>query len=190
MERDEVNMKLLALYADENANPEKKRRHQRKRIDKVKLRATKRAFRQQRFLYKEARSFRVPQAQKDRIYEVMNRKTELKAYLAECKYRKRHEHPHSRKAKRAIRKEIKNTKKRLQYAERDFDIFMTKASKRSKRTPDPKIQFVWFLLLVAIVCGATFGFTFAMSHKEQIISLAKKAISYVGNIVSNYIANR
>ncbi|MBQ9070099.1 MAG: hypothetical protein IJY23_01950, partial [Clostridia bacterium] len=187
IERDEVNMRLLTLYADENANPEKKRKTQRDRIDKIKRKASRREYRKQRFLYKEAASFRVPLAQKDRIYEVMNRKIELRAYLAECKYRKRHEHPGNKRAKRAIKKQIKNTKKRLKYAERDLDILMTKASRRSKRTPNPKIQFLWLLLIVAILALCVFGVSFALSNKDGIINLAKKVLKYGVDLIKPYI---
>ena len=183
MERDEVNMKLLNLYADENANPEKKNNTQRKRIDKVKLRATRRVFKKQKFLYKEARSFRVPQAQKDRIYEIMNRKIALKAYLAECKYRKRHESGNA-KARRAIKKAIRDTKQKIKYCDHDFDVFMTKASRRSRRTPDKRVQFIWTLLLVAMICAGTFGYVYFMSHKAEILEMLGQYISKLGEFTS------
>ena len=185
MERDEVNMRLLTLYADENANPEKKNTTQRKRIDRIKLRVSRRTFRKQRFLYREAKSYRVPQAQKDRIYEVMNRKTSLKAYLAECKYRKRHEHGNA-KARRTIRKQIRETKRKLRYCECDLDVFMTKASKRSRRTPDKRIQFLWWLVLVALVCAGTMGYVFAMSHKTEILDAIGKGMAKIGELISHF----
>ena len=184
MERDEVNMRLLTLYADENANPEKKRNTQRKRIDKIKLRASKRSFRKQRFLYREARSFRVPQAHKDRIYEVMNRKTELRAYLAECKYRKRHEKSGTMKSRRVIRQEIRDTKRKLRYCERDLDIFMTKASKRSKRTPKKIAQFFWTLALIALTVGVVYGYIYLMSNKDAVGQWITDTIAKLGGFIT------
>jgi hypothetical protein len=183
LQRDEVNMRLLTMYAEENANPERKRKTNRSRIAKVKLKAAKRSFNKQFTLYKVASKYRVPEAEKERIYEIMNRKIELRSYLAECKFRKRHEHPRVRKAKKAIRTQIKDTKLKLKYAERDFKKFMRKASKRSARTPSVKIQLLWclvLLMMVAIVGGGVYLF---IQHKDLIFSYVSKYIGYLQQLI-------
>jgi hypothetical protein len=185
MQRDEVNMRLLTIYAEENANPRKKRRSHRRRIAALKLRAARRSFRKQYKLYRLASKYRVPEAEKERIYEIMNVKIELQAYLAECRWRKRHEHPNKRAAKRTLKTEIKNTKLRLKYAERDFDRFMTKAGRRSRRTPNPKIQFLWFLVLltmVAICVGAAYLFIY---QKDQLFTMLGQLIEFVKQYIPN-----
>ena len=185
IQRDEVNMRLLTLYAEENANPEKKRRTNKRRISKVKLKAAKRAFKKQFKLYKLASKYRVPEAEKQRIYEIMNRRIDLRTYLAECKFRKRHEHPRAFKARRVLRQQIKDTKLRLKYADRDFKKFMRKASKRSARTPNPKIQILWcfvLLTMAAIIGGGVYLF---MTYKDLIFAYFNSFIAYVQQMISN-----
>ena len=184
LQRDEVNMRLLTLYAEENANPEKKRRTNKKRIAKVKLKAAKRAFKKQFKLYKLASKYRVPEAEKQRIYEIMNRKIDLRAYLAECKFRKRHERPGARQAKRVLRSQIKDTKLRLKYADRDFKKFMRKASKRSARTPNPKIQILWCLVLLTMVAIIGGGVYLFITYKDLIISYFGSFIAYIKNLIT------
>ena len=184
LQRDEVNMRLLTLYAEENANPEKKRKTNRQRIAKVKLRAAKRSFKKQFKLYKLASKYRVPEAEKERIYEIMNRKIQLRAYLAECKFRKRHERPGARKAKRVLRSQIKDTKLKLKYAERDFKKFMRKASRRSRRTPNPKIQILWcfvLLAMLAVIGGIVYVF---MYQKELVSSYTNQLLDYIKRLIS------
>ena len=184
LQRDEVNMRLLTLYAEENANPEKKRRTNKKRIAKVKLKAAKRAFKKQFKLYKLASKYRVPEAEKQRIYEIMNRKIDLRAYLAECKFRKRHERPGARQAKRVLRSQIKDTKLRLKYADRDFKKFMRKASKRSARTPNPKIQILWCLVLLTMVAIIGGGVYLFITYKDLIISYFGSFVAYIKNMLT------
>ena len=186
IQRDEVNMRLLTLYAEENANPEKKRRTNKRRISKVKLKAAKRAFKKQFKLYKLASKYRVPEAEKQRIYEIMNRRIDLRTYLAECKFRKRHEHPSAFKARRVLRQQIKDTKLRLKYADRDFKKFMRKASKRSARTPNPKIQILWcfvLLTMAAIIGGGVYLF---MTYKDLIFAYFNGFIAYMQQMISNF----
>jgi hypothetical protein len=119
----------------------------------------------------------------------MNRKIELAAYLAELRFRKRHEHPHKRAAKRAIRTEIKNTKLRMKYAERDFDKFMKKAGRRSRRTPNPKIQFAWFMvLLVMVAICAACAYVF-INYREQLMTYAGQYFAQLTEAVTNAAGN-
>ncbi len=186
MERDEINLKLMSLYADENTGNSPRKNNQRRRIAKIRLKASKRAFKKQIRLYKMARKYRVPELHKDRIFEVMNRKIDLRAYLAECKYRKRHEKPTARKAKKILRKKMKDTKLRLKYAKMDFDRFMTKAGKRSRRTPDLKVQLFWFVILCCMIVIGVGAYLIFKYNKELVISYAKSTVKKVFAFVSKF----
>ena len=67
---------------------------------------------------------------------------------------------------------------------------MRKASKRSKRTPDKRIQFIWILALVALVCAVTVGYVAIMSHKAEIVKEGGNAITKLGKFISGLIKKK
>ena len=153
LERDEINRRLNALYAEENLKKnKKKRRNFRAKLASVRLGEVKRAFRGQRGNYRKISKFRVTLQAKQRVYDSMNKRIELFGYLAELKYRLKHERPKGA-ARRAIKKEIRDTKRRLKHTKGDISRGIVKLGKRSARTPNPKVQLLWLLLLLLIVAA-------------------------------------
>ena len=168
IERDEVNMRLLALYSDENGVKTNKRKSKRRKIAKIRLKASKKAFKKQWKLYRKAKKYRVSDKQKQRIFDAMNKKVEYRAYIAELKYRKRHEKAKG-KPKHIIVKELRETKMRLRYANRDFDKAMTKASRRSRRMPSSKRQIIWGVASVIIVLCCVVGFKILLDNSDKLM---------------------
>ena len=168
IERDEVNMRLLALYSDENGVKTNKRKSKRRKIAKIRLKASKKAFKKQWKLYRKAKKYRVSDKQKQRIFDAMNKKVEYRAYIAELKYRKRHEKAKG-KPKHIILKELRETKMRLRYANRDFDRAMTKASRRSRRIPSSKRQIIWGVASVIIVLCCVIGVKILLDNSDKLM---------------------
>jgi hypothetical protein len=180
-ERNQVNLRLISLYSDENnKNGKLKKNTHRGRIARLRVKASRKNYRKLLCLYRETRSFRIPEAQKDRIYNIMNKLIDLRVLLTELKYRKRKEHPNARKARKALTRKIKNTKIRINQLDGDLDRFMRKASRRSRRTPKPWKQIFWSIVLLLIVGGAVLVFL----NKDALIS----GIAYYWQLLVNNLA--
>lgn len=154
LERDEVNQQLLTLYTGTDVTG-KQTVYSQKKIRKVRKRGASKSYRGQKRIYDEVRKFRVPLKQKQQIYELINKKTELSAYISECTYRMKLL-PKNSPERREYAAEIKRAKKKIKYATRDIKALAKKNAKRSKKEPNPKIQILWLILLLLIV-GAAFA---------------------------------
>jgi hypothetical protein len=103
------------------------------------------------------RKFRIPERQKERIYELINKKTELLAYLSECKYRMKFTKRHDPE-RRYYAKEMRRTKREIRYATRDINALTKRNQRRSDKKPDPKIQLLWLLLLILLIGAGVFAY--------------------------------
>lgn len=149
-QRDEVNAKLLALYNENEKNGKKSAKNMRKKYSDIRLKATKKAYKKQHGTYSKVNRLRVSLKEKQKIYDVMNTRTELTAYLAECEYRLKHERPR-RAAKRTLVSEIRSTRKNIRYADKDIRVMVKKATKRSGKRPVPVVQLAWLLVLILLI---------------------------------------
>ena len=157
LERDEVNQQLLALYTGRDVADRGSRSAAQSKITRARKRGAARGFREQKKIYKKVRKFRVPERQKERIYELINKKTELLAYLSECKYRMKFKGRQDSE-RRYYAKEIRRTRREIRYATRDINALTKRNERRSDKKPDPKIQLLWLLLLILLVAGGVFAY--------------------------------
>lgn len=164
-ERDEINGRLLALYSEESRG--KGGKPKKNQASSLKLKETKRAFKRQLSLYKRISRYRLPLKKKQKIYDLMNRKVELCVYLAEMRYRIKHE---DRKSdfKKELKTAIKDTLRQLKYTERDIEALSKKLAKRAARGRNPRHQMLWLVLLIILIVGGLVGYFF---FREQIAAL-------------------
>ncbi len=151
LERDSVNKELTQLYYDNGKDGSKK--NIRKKIAAVSLAAMKKAYRRLLPDFKATQKLRIVLKDKDRIYEVMNNIVATSGYLAECRFRIRHENPRA-DAKRQLRSEIKRAQRELDALRRDLARLKKKARVRSKLSPNPKSQIFWAVvgLILVVAC--------------------------------------
>ncbi len=151
IERDEINMKLDSMYAEENLKRGKRgRKSYRTKLAEYRLSEVKRAFRKQGRNYRTVSKFRVSLQEKQKVYDAMNKNIELTGYLAECRYRLKHEKPRG-SARKLLISEINETNKSIKHANSDIKYGINKNGKRSARTPSPKKQMIWLVVLLLLV---------------------------------------
>ena len=169
-------MLFRSLYADENGVRTNKRRTARSKIAKIRLKAAKRSFAKQWPIYKQAKRFRIADKQKQRLFDIMNHRIELTAYLAELRYRKKHENV-SGKPKHMIKKEMYDTKKLLRLSNRDFDKAMAKCQRRSDRRAPASMRIFFTILTIGVVIAAYFGVQAFLLHKDEILNFLPQGIA-------------
>ena len=173
-QKEDINARLCAAYTDSNevANESKKAKKKsknvRKKIAAVKLKATKRAYKKQQKTFKKVSRMNLTLAKKEEIYTLMDKKTELAAYLAECNYRVKHEKSKG-DAKRALVAEVKATKRRIKINEKDLASYTAKAARRSEKTPSAASKLGWIIVLLLIAGAAVAAYMFG----PQIMELVK-----------------
>ena len=169
-------MRLNSLYAEENVKGTKRvKRNYISHLAKVRLGEVKRAFRAQGSNYRTLSRFRVSLQSKQRVYNSMNKRIELLGYLTELKFRLKHEKAKGA-ARKAIKDEIRNTKRRLKHTKIDISEGIVKLGRRSARTPNPKVQFAWLLVLFVLIVAVALAIVF----RSQIFGFVS---SLVGKIV-------
>jgi hypothetical protein len=171
-QRDEINAKLLSLYRENNKTGSASEKDIRKKYSEIRLKATKKAFKKQHRTYSKINRLKVTLKEKQKIYDVMNKRTELVAYLAECEYRMKIEKPKG-SAKKALSAEIRSSKKNVRYAEKDIAVMVKKATRRSDKRPNPVAQLTWLLILVLLVGAGVALFVF----KDQIFAWLQSLIT-------------
>ena len=170
-ERDEVNRRLIKLY-NENSK-EGSLKNLRKKVTHIALSAEKKQFRKLTKHYKRISKMRIPLKEKERIYGVLNDRIELTGYLKECEYRARKEHPKGA-AKRALKREINQTKKSLKVADRDFAVLVKKGAKRSSRAATPAHQVLWVVFALVLLGIGVACYIFRNEIGEFILSLIEQ----------------
>jgi len=171
-QRDEVNAKLLALYNENDKNGKKVTKNMRKKYSDIRLKATKKAYKKQHGTYSKVNKLRVSIKEKQKIYDVINTRTELTAYLAECEYRLKHERPRGA-AKRTLVSEIRSTRKNIRYADKDIRVMVKKAVKRSGKRPVPAVQLAWLLVLILLIGAGVLCYL----YREQLFAWVMSLIS-------------
>ncbi len=166
VERAEINTRLMALYSDDGRG----KKNVRDKIARVRLKAARRSFKKQLHLYRKSKRYFVPMPLKEEAWALMNERTNLAAYLAECKYRKRHEKPKG-SLKRALKEEIRNTKRSIKYTERDIYRLLHKMKKKNEKQPSVKAQIIWIVVLAVLVVGGVACAVFYQQILDFIMNL-------------------
>lgn len=153
LERKSINERLDSLYAEEELGGKRARgKSYRTRLSEYRLSEVKREFKRQGKNYRKVSKFRVSPARKQSVYDAMNKKIELTGYLAECRYRLKHEKPKAA-ARKYLKSEISETKKSIKHSNSDIDYYLVKNGKRSAKTPSAKHQLIWLLVLLFIIAA-------------------------------------
>lgn len=157
-ERDEINKRLISLYRDNGKG--KGKRNIRNKIAKVRLNASLHMFNKLVPFYQRTKKYNIERSIKEEIWGLMNEHIDLKAYLDECNYRKKHERPKG-DMRRWLNTEIKNTKKNIGYVKYDLNKLLYKAKIKNEKQPKIKAQlfftFILALIIVAVVAAIVFS---------------------------------
>ena len=161
IERDGINMRLASMYTEENTSGRRiRRRNHRSRIANARLAAIRGVNRKYKGTYRLVSGFRgITVAEKQKVYDAINKKMELSALIAENQYRKRHERPRGA-ARRKLNNEINEANKRMRDMDADIRYYLDKFGKRSSRAAKPGTQFAWLLLLLLIVAAGVMIYLF------------------------------
>ena len=156
LERDDLNIRLCSLYREEKATGKRPiRRSYRASLAAARLAEARRTYRRCGGTYRTVSRFKVSLQEKQKIYDAMNKKIELAAYLTECRYRLSHERPRGA-ARRKLNTEIRETQKRMRDMDADIRFYTDKYGKRSARKPVAEHQILWLVVLL-LIAGAGFA---------------------------------
>ena len=172
-ERNEIDKRLIALYRDNGKGKGKK--NVRNKIAKLRLNASLHMFNKLVPYYKKTKKYNIDRSLKEEIWALMNQHIDLKAYLKECIYRKKHERPKG-EARRWLNTEIKNTKKSIGYVRYDLEKLLYKAKMKNEKRPNIKAQ-IFFTFILALIIVAVIA---AISFSDQIVS-------YVSGLFSGWL---
>ena len=178
-ERDGVNRRLDSLYR-ENEAVFSTAKNTRKRITELKLAEAKRVFRGKLKDYKRISKYKIPEKEKQPLYDAMNKQIELSAYAAELKFRLKTEHPHG-DARHALRDELRATAKKLRYAERDFSRLKKRLGSKAKREGGSKSNLTWIIVLILLIALGAAAYIF---FKEEMTAFFSTAWSFITGLFS------
>ena len=153
-ERDEINGKLISIYTGEDVDPSGMPVGNRYR--ELQNKAANKSYKKQKSLAKAVKGLHVTVDEKERIYELMNKKTQLEANLELYVYKLKKEKC-DRATKRRLIRDIKNTKREIKRTTSDIKYLLKRAKARDARTRGGGAwMMVWgvilLLLIAAVVC--------------------------------------
>lgn len=151
-ERDAVNRELTALYnSNKSANAGKNNTYERL---KSATKGAKSAYKKQRKLANEIDALHIPLDEKKKIFDPMNRITQINAEINDLAYRIEREKLKGR-AKSAAISSIKKKKKERAHLERNIKTLSNKAKRKARiESNERKSQAAWIVvLLLAIAAG-------------------------------------
>ncbi len=173
-ERDAVNRELIALYnSSKTADDTKNNTFERL---KTARKGAKSAYNKQRKLANEIDALHIPLDEKKKIYDPMNRITQLNAEINELIYRIEREKLKGR-AKNAAISSIKKKKSERAHLERVVKALSKKAKKKAYREREErKLQLFWIVILLIVVAAGIAAWYFRADIMSYIKSFAKATI--------------
>ena len=174
LERDEVNQQLITLYTGRDVADRSSKGATQAKITKARKKGAAKGFKEQRRLYRKVKKMRIPPKQKEKIYELLNKKTDLLAYLFECKYRMKFAR-RGDPERRHYAREIRKTRREIKYATRDIDALTKRADRRSRKTPSPKIQLLWLGVLLLIAAAGFIAYLWFSGNLAWLTALLPTA---------------
>ena len=167
--RDRINERLYKIYLGRDARGKTSFE---KKVTKARRRAMKVAYNDQLKLYKTVEKERLPLEMKERVYKLMNERTNLHGYLAELKLRARNatetEKKELKRERRRVQKDIKCLSSDIGY------YFRKKITRRIEKNKTRLSQLGWLLLLIIVVV------TFYIAYRlfgDTLIEFIKSYIS-------------
>ena len=170
-ERDAVNRELTALYnSNKNADVGKNNTYERL---KSATKGAKTAYKKQRKLANEIDTLHIPLDEKKKIFDPMNRITQLNAEINDLAYRIEREKLKGR-AKNAAISSIKKKKKERAYLERNIKTLSNKAKKKAYiEREERKSQTTWIIVLILAIAAGVAVWYFRAEIAAYLINLMK-----------------
>ena len=154
LERDEINQRLTELY---NGSTRAKNSRLDDKATKIRTKAARTVYRGQKATYKRLRRLHAPLDVKDKVYRLMNKKTEAYSTLAYSKYMLRKRKPYGA-AKKELKKNIRAAKKTLRFINADIRHYVKKAEKHHERHKMDIMQTVYIIIAILVCIGGYFLF--------------------------------
>lgn len=153
-ERAEINERIIALYGGSdksfrNLKIERKAAGVRRKYTKV-------MYRRQQRLAAKVQRMKAPSDLKEKLFELLNKKTEKVAVLEEKIYRLKRARPKG-KARCELVRDVKNAGRAIKYVDADIKYLMKKLKRHQQRYEDDKswaiTMIVFSVVAVALVVG-------------------------------------
>ncbi len=169
-QREDLNEQLISLY-DTSRNSGDGVGSQ--KINLVKRRHAKTVYRQQKKLARKVGKFNIPTELKEKIFELMNKKTGLVASLEGTKYKMKHMKL-SNNAKKKLKREVKRLKTSVKRTNEDISYMMKKANKHNTNYKEGKNWMAWLigsaLVLLVLFVAWYFAGDLVINYVKSLIS--------------------
>jgi len=152
-ERSVINEKLLKLYTGTDVVAKKS---ENKKANRIKEHAAKKTYKAQRRTAREVGRLSASVDMKERIFDLMNRRTTLTADIAYSKYVARRA---GKAERRELERTVKEARRELRYIDADIQHFIKKAQRQNEKSAADKTQMRWigiFIALLALVGVAAY----------------------------------
>ena len=165
-ERDEINGKLIAIYTGEDVDPSGAPVGNKYR--ELQNKAANKSFKRQKSLARSVKSLHVTLDEKERIYELMNRRTQLEANLNLYIYKIKKENC-DRATKKQLRRDIKKTEREIKRTNSDIKYLLKRAKFRDSKTRGGSWAVMWGVVLLLFLAGVVAVFYFYGDQLRPII---------------------
>jgi hypothetical protein len=150
-ERDAQNARLTELYRG-SANDKDLKLFA--RAERLRLKWAKRVYKSQRSLAGRLEKLHAPLDIKERVWELMNKKTVGYSDLEYTRYLLRHKR-YRKGARRELRERLASARRTMRYVKSDIRRFMKKAERHDD---NHKSDRAWVIkMLVALICAVVIG---------------------------------
>lgn len=156
-EREEINERIIALYGGSDKNLKKLKID--RRATSVRKKFTKLMYRRQERLAIKAQRMKAPEDLKEKLFALLNKKTERVGALEEYTYKLRRGRLKG-KARRELISEIKKAKASLKYIDKDIIYLMKKLKRHQERYEDDREWAITLIVFSLIAVGAVIGWYF------------------------------
>lgn len=153
-QREELNERLITLYCvGEKNSPDTDK------INSIRKRQVKAMHRQQRKIAKQVSKLHIPLDRKQKIFDLLNKKTELAASIEETKYKLKRTRKNPQSV-RAQKREIKRSYAEMKRISADLGYMMRKANRQHANYEADRTWIRWIVgfIVVLVILGVIFYF--------------------------------
>lgn len=159
IQREEINERLLLLYGGKERERRPDKLTVDKKLSKIRSKYAKYMYNSQKKLAARVERMHAPIDLKDKIYELMNKKTESVTVIETANYKLKKLKPKGN-AKREIKAEKKRAKRSIKAIDKDITFLVKRAEKHDLNFEEDRVWLGWVIgtVTVALIVGAVIFF--------------------------------
>ena len=151
-ERENINDRLLSLYGGSEESGKRPTLGKDRKVGKIKKRYARYMYKRQRALARRVSRMHVPLDLKEKIFDLMNKKTESVTVIESTRYKLLSQRPKGA-AKREMKRTIREAKRSIRLIDADIK-FLVKRAEKHDMIYHEDVKWIYWLITIALVIGA------------------------------------